>query len=219
MKAKKSFLSKMFVLIIAAFLMHSCGGDSDGGGNEVVNQNNNNQPVNWNNNYQNPGVNNFSSFRNQVNSGNFRGLNGYSYINFINCPVEINQINNFSDFFDGWFDISFSWNNSWEQQLCGGNDVQDIAYNVSSGSVSGHDLGSSYNQIHTGLKNLVKDSGMQLPPIQYSMTAFQVFKHGKVYLIDLAQPLVANPVMEFPVNNYGVINGNGKQYAGSTIAY
>lgn len=204
---------KLMVLLLAMLLMQACGSDNQEGGEEVVV--NNTDTNTWNPDYVNPGVNTFAAFKEQVDAGNFQGLSNYNYINYVHCGVQISNVNNFSDFFDGWFDISFTWN-SWNNSRCGSNTQYDIIYSGTSGSVSGHRHGASATAIHNFLKDVVNSP---IHAIQRTPTAFEVFKNGNTYLIDLAQPMVANPVMEFPVNGYLQISGNGYQYVGTSIAY
>lgn len=218
---KEMGLKKLFIFFIAAIVATSCGSDNENGEPAPVPVNTNN-PSTWNPDYVNPdyvnpGVASFDQFKSQVNSGNFRGLSGYSYISYVHCGVETNTINNFSDFFDGWFDISFSWN-SWDQSRCGNSTQYDIVHNVSTNAVTGHRHGSTSAAIHNKLKSIVNNPDYAR---QYNSTTFEVISGGHTYLIDLAQPLVANPVVEFPVSPapYFQINGNGFQYLGTSIAY
>lgn len=206
---------KLLVLLLTVFLIQGCGSDNNNEGEEVVTVTNN-TPVNpWNPEYVNPGVTSFAAFKEQVDAGHFRGLSNYNYINYIHCEVVINTIGSWSDWFDGFFDISFTWN-SWNSSRCGGNTQYDIIFSGTSGTVSGHRHGSSVETIHNFLKDVVNGP---IHAIQRTPTAFEVFKNGNTYLIDLAKPLVANPVMEFPVNGYLQINGNGYQYVGTSLAY
>jgi hypothetical protein len=217
---KELGLKKLFIFFIAAIVATSCGSDNENGDPAPPPPANNNNCSNsscWNNDYVNPGVQNFNAFKDQVIRGNFRGLSGYSYISYLHCGVETNQINSFSDFFDGWFDISFTWN-SWDSSRCGNATQYDIVHNVQTGGVTGHRHGSSATAVHNKLKSIVNSPDYAR---QYNATTFEVISGGRTYLIDLAQPLVANPVVEFPVSGapYFNINGNGFQYVGTSIAY
>ena len=117
---------------------------------------NTNNPSTWNPDYVNPGVASFDQFKSQVNSGNFRGLNGYTYIVYVHCGVETNNINSFSDFFSGWFDISFTWN-SWDSSRCGDATQYDITQNTLTNTIIGHRHGSTTTAIHNKLKSIVNN--------------------------------------------------------------
>ena len=92
----------------------------------------------------------------------------------------------------------------------------DITQNTLTNTIIGHRHGSTTTAIHNKLKSIVNN------PVyvrRYNSTTYEVISAGHTYFIDLAQTLVANPVVEFPVNNQLYIDGDGFQYVGTKVSH